>query len=500
MVMLTVETLKAALTLTSVPMLAVGDDGRVVFLNAEFEELMGFTATELYKQPIECLLPRRARERHSEFVQAFLRVPAKRKMGRGRALTGVAKSGVEIPLELGLNAVDGDDGRYCIVVAVDLRVRQDHQRKMELAMEAAATAMVMVDNDGRIVLTNEAALELSGYSRRELLSEHVEILVPLPDRRAHQVFRSNYMVRTDMTDLKVMRRLHLRHKKGHLVPIEIALTPVSTPEGDMVMSTISDLTLRIAAEDEMTRKNQELEDVNRRLADANGELMQFAYGVSHDLKAPLASLLGLLSLMEEDAENGDPQSVADTVSRAKALCERSRTKVERVLKFAHDADEEDVVAVEFPRILEETWDAIVPGIEITANLTRKLDVEQFNAKPTGIQIVLQNLLDNAVKYHDPAKKKVSISVETRAEKAGVALIVSDDGAGIPASDKDQIFDMFRRADPRSGDGIGLALVKKQVNRLGGRISLESDVGQGTSVRVFLPQGKGDAPCRSPSSL
>jgi signal transduction histidine kinase len=268
----------------------------------------------------------------------------------------------------------------------------------------------------------------------------------------------------------------------------------------MVMSTISDLTLRIAAEDEMTRKNQELEDVNRRLADANGELMQFAYGVSHDLKAPLASLLGLLSLMEEDAENGDPQSVADTVSRAKALCERSRTKVERVLKFAHDADEEDVVAVEFPRILEETWDAIVPGIEIIANLTRKLDVEQFNAKPTGIQIVLQNLLDNAVKYHDPAKKKVSISVETRAEKAGVALIVSDDGAGIPASDKDQIFDMFRRADPRSGDGIGLALVKKQVNRLGGRISLESDVGQGTSVRVFLPQGKGDAPCRSPSSL
>lgn len=499
MVMLTVDTLKSALDLTSVPMLAVGEDGRVIFLNTEFEELMGYSATELHAQPIECLLPSHVRAHHAEFVQAFLRVPAKRKMGQGRALIGVAKSGEEIPLELALNAVDVGDSRYCVVVAVDLRVRQDHQRKMELAMEAAATAMVMVDQEGKIVLTNDAALELSGYSRKELLSEPVEILVPLPKRQAHRVFRSNYMVRSDMDHLSQMRRTHLRQKNGHLIPIEIALTPVSTPEGDMVMSTITDLTLRLEVEDEMSNKNQELGDVNRKLGEANSELTQFAYGVSHDLKAPLASLLGLLGLIEEDLKDRDISAAQDTIERAKTLCERSRNKVERVLKVARDQSvEEDTSLVDFADLLEETWEAIAPGIAIDAKLSRKIGVKSINAKSTGVQIVLQNLLDNAVKYHNPKKKKVLITVETRNVEAGVELVVSDNGSGIPASDKDAVFDMFRRADPRSGDGIGLALVKKHVAGLGGKISLQSQVGKGTSVRVFLPQKQGDAPCKSQS--
>ena len=485
--MLTPETLKAALELTSVPMLAVSADGRVVLLNSEFEELIGYKTEEIAGQPVEQLLPRTTRDRHGQFVQAFMKVPAKRKMGQGRTLMGLSKSGQEIPLELGLNIVDVDGVPHCIVVAVDVRVKRSYQHKMELAMEAAATAMIMVDTDGIIVLANEAAVELSGYSRKELLGANVDKLVPTPEQVPHKVFRSNYLFSSKKDNLRHPRRIKLRQRSGSLVPIEISLTPVDTPEGSMVMSTITDLTHRVEAERAMKGKNRELADANRKLGEANGELTQFAYAVSHDLKAPLASLLGLLNLIDDDLVEGDVPSARETVRRATAVCERSRTKVERVLKFAHDTDEEALVPVELPEMVQQAWDSIAPGAPIETDLACDFDVETIVAKPTGIEIILHNLLDNAVKYHDPRKKRAKIHVSSRKASGGVEITVRDQGVGISTTHHKHIFDMFRRADPRSGDGIGLALVKKQVTRHGGRIGLDSAVGQGTAITVFLPQ-------------
>lgn len=494
--MLTSKMLKAALDLTSVPMLAATGEGRVALLNAEFEDLIGYTTDELKGQPIERLLPRAIRDKHADYVRAFTKVPAKRKMGSGKPLIGLAKSGEEIPLEIGLNSVDVDGELHCIVVAVDLRIRMSHQRKMELAMEAAAAAMVMVDEEGKIVLTNEAALELSGYSRKELLLKSVERLIAGPSRVHHEVFRKNYRHNESRESLKHPRRIHMRHKDGRRIPVEIALTPVSTPEGEMVMSTITDLTQRVAAERETAKKNAELAEANRKLGEANGELMQFAYSVSHDLKAPLASLLGLLNLIDEDLEEENAVSARATVKRAAAICERSRTKVERVLKFAHDADDEKPVAIKLPKLVDEVWEAISPGATIETDLVRTFDIDTVVAKPTGVEIMLQNLLDNAVKYHDPRKKTARIKVQSKAAEGGVEITVSDEGVGISKTHHQAIFDLFRRADPRSGDGIGLAMVKKQVTRLGGRVSLDSKVGEGTSVRIFLPQDRGEEgkPC------
>ncbi len=496
--MLTSETLKAAFDLTSVPMLATTATGKIVLLNAEFEELIGYQTEELKGQEIEVLLPRILREKHTEYVRAFMKVPAKRKMGQGRTLMGLAKSGEEIPLELGLNTVDVNGERHCVLVAVDARIRRSHQRKMELAMEAAAHAMIMVDEDGRIVLANEAALELSGYSEKELASANVDLLVPRRSRTAHRVYRKNYQYTDRRDELKIGRRIHLCHKDGRKIPVEIALTPVETPEGNMVMSTITDLTQRVADEEAMALKNSELASANGKLADANGELMQFAYAVSHDLKAPLASLLGLLNLVDDDLAEDDPKAARDTVLRAKEICERSRTKVERVLRYAREADEEQSAQIDLSKLADEVWQGIAPGAPIATDLICELDIASVTAKPTGVEIVVQNLLDNAVKYHDPRKKKATVRLESRAAKGGLDLIVSDEGVGIPEDESAHVFDMFKRADPRSGDGIGLAMVKKQVTRLGGRISLESEVGRGTSVRVFLPEVEEESgkQCRS----
>ncbi len=485
--MLSIDTLKDALELVSVPMLVADSSGLIVLTNQEFNGLFGYDDNELSGEGIDCLIPEALREHHGEYVRAFMRVPAKRSMGQGRTLMGVTKSGAEIPLELALNTVEIDRKAYSLVAAVDVRVRLSHQRKMELAMEAAATAMVMVDDGGKIVLVNEASLALSGYERDELLGNGVEILINERLRSAHRVYRANFNVSPDHRKMGNARLVHLKQKSGKLVPVEIVLTPVSTPEGNMVMSTMTDLTERVATESAIRAKNQELHEANWKLAEANRELTQFAYAVSHDLKAPLSSLQGLMQLIREDLEDRNFDDVMDNVDRSLAICHRSRRKVERLLKMSRDTEMDETAPVRLRDLVDGLWTTISPGADVPAEVDQNLGVEEILSSPDDLEIVMHNLLSNAVKYHDPEKDGVRVAVTSRKVDAGVEIRVVDNGVGIPSMHHDEIFKMFRRVEKRSGDGIGLALVHKHVGRLGGKITLKSVVGQGTTFQLVLPQ-------------
>ena len=108
------------------------------------------------------------------------------------------------------------------------------------------------------------------------------------------------------------------------------------------------------------------------------------------------------------------------------------------------------------------------------------------ASPASVEVILHNLLSNAVKYHDPNKPGAVVHVASNKIAGGVELVVSDNGVGIDPAHQDRVFEMFRRADSRSGDGIGLALVRKQASLIGGEVSLSSAVGAGTKVKFTLP--------------
>ena len=485
--MLSIDTMKETLDHLSVPMLVADKAGCIVHANLEFNQMFGYDEGELDAKNIEVLVPRKLRKTHKDYASAFMRVPAKRGMGRGRTLLGVTKSGEEIPVELALNSLAVDGRKYSLVAAVDVRVRLGHQRKMELAMEATATAMAMVDESGTIVLINEASLKLSGYDRDELLGNSVEYLVNDRDRAAHRVYRANFGVSSDQRRMSVGRMVHLKHKSGKSIPVEITLTPVSTPEGNMVMSTMTDLTERIAAESAIRAKNQELGDANWRLAEANKELTQFAYAVSHDLKAPLSSLQGLMQLIREDLEDRNFDEVLDNVDRSLAICHRSRRKVERILKMARDTEERPTSHVRLDDLMNGLWNAITPGAEVAAEMQQNLGVDEILTSQDDLEIVLHNLLSNAVKYHDPEKDGVKVAVTSKDTEDGVEIRVIDNGVGIPTDQQEEIFKMFRRFDKRSGDGIGLALVQKHMGRLGGKITLKSEPGQGTTFQLMLPQ-------------
>lgn len=236
------------------------------------------------------------------------------------------------------------------------------------------------------------------------------------------------------------------------------------------------------------RSEAELEAVNT-------DLTQFANSASHDLKAPLASIAGLLKFCVEDIDSGETDVARGNLVKAIDICRRSAVKVENVLKIARAA--RDVIPreiVNLELIVNEVWVDMTSGMEQPPELVLHLhhDEPLKGERPT-LKVILENLISNAVRFQDPGKADHFVEINSRSEENILHVSVKDNGIGIPDSAKDSIFDLFSRIDERSGDGLGLSLVRKHVERMNGSINVDSSAGRGTTFTFSIPvtQGAGD---------
>jgi PAS domain S-box-containing protein len=475
-----IDKFRLAFDISPVPMLLVASDGSMLLANDDFLDLFEYTIEELRGLNVEALVPASIREYHPELRSAYNQVSTKRSMGAGRDLHGVTKSGNVIPLELGLEPVTDGVEKMALVAAIDISHRKVHEDRMHRAMDAAASAMVMVDGRGTIVFVNKAASTLFGYDEEDLLGHKVEMLIPEEFRRAHPVYLGSFMNNSTERFMGLGRDLFARRSDGTRFPVEISLTPVDAPSGVLVMSTIVDLSERVAAAEAVARKSAEL-------AALNVELSHFAYSASHDLKAPLSSITGLLNLCIEDLDEGNLDEVRENLARVIDISHRSAKKVEGVLQIARAGrDGMPKVPVLLDAIIAEIWIDLTGG-----KSTTKLELEFNYADPLvtelpTLKVIIENMLSNALRYGDSLKPEHVICVKSDAVEDGVKISVRDNGIGISEQNLLKVFQMFIRLDERSGDGLGLSLVQKQVERLGGEITINSTVGQGTEICFTLP--------------
>lgn len=476
-----IEKYRLAFDISPVPMLLASDDGKVVLANARFLDLFEYDSETLIGKSVEELVPPDIRAHHPQLRQAYHRTPVKREMGATRDLNGVTQSGRIIPLELGLEPVSEGEETFALVVAIDIRQRRSHEKRMHLAMDAAASAMVMVDENGVIVFVNRAASRLFGYDESDLLGQRVEMLVPEEFRIAHPVYTNGFMSDSKARSMALGRDLFARRRDGGRFPVEIALTPVDGPTGKLVMSTIVDLSERVAAAEKAERQNKELEALNE-------ELSHFAYSASHDLKAPLSTITGLLNMCIEDLQEGALDEVQANLNRALRVSGRSADKIERILEIARagrSSVESELIPLE--QLIMDIWLDLTGG-NSAARLVLDLDAApSIFAEAATLNVIAENLLSNALRYADAEKPEHVIRVSSRVAADEALISVADNGVGIPPEFQAKVFMMFERLDSLSGDGLGLALVKKQIDRLGGKITLESTVGEGSTFSVSLPQ-------------
>lgn len=475
------EKFKLAFTISLVPALLVSKEGDIILSTAMADELFGYDEGGLVGVKIEKLVPDKVRPHHPELVNAYFRYPSKRKLGNDRELAAVTQFGEVIPVEVSLDTVT-IDGKICALAAIfDIRYRKQYEDRVNMAMDAAASAMIMVDEQGNIVFTNRAAVSLFGYEEAELLHMPIEQLVPREIKHAHTVYRRSFMEAQTARSMGKDTELFALHRDGFSIPVEIALTPVQTPNGRMVMSTIIDRTEHVAAERVLAEKS-------RLIQQTNDELTQFAYSASHDLKAPLVSITGLIDICLEDLEEGELDEVKENLLRCQQISQRSATKIEGIMAIARvGQDRVEPEAANLKTIVEEIWLDMTGANK--ANVKLKLELEHEDpivVEIFAVKVILENLLSNALHYRDLKKAEHFITVKTELNGNNILIHVIDNGVGISEENQQVVFDLFKRLDDRSGDGLGLALVKKQVERLGGVLTLDSTLGEGTTFSVAFP--------------
>jgi signal transduction histidine kinase len=242
---------------------------------------------------------------------------------------------------------------------------------------------------------------------------------------------------------------------------------------------------RKKAEKTLRKQNEELVKINK-------ELDSFVYSVSHNLRAPLMSVLGLINLVQIENKKSD-----DGLNNYFGMMQHSIHKLDDTLKeildYSRNARSElNVEQVDLKKMIDESFERLM-YMEGSEEVERSVGVDEeasLYTDPYRLSVIINNLVSNAIKYRDPNKKQCYIDIRAKINTAALEITFRDNGIGISEEFKPKIFDMFFRATERSeGAGLGLYIVKETIEKLMGTIEVESKLGEGTSFKIRVPNMK-----------
>ncbi len=358
----------------------------------------------------------------------------------------------------------------CIQRAVrDAEDRAEHKRLAErfrLFVEAAPNAMVLIVANGKIEMVNGRTESMFGYSRAELLGRPIEMLLPERLRTVIEGPQSPFALSHRSRPIGLGHDLFGLRRDGTEFPAEIALNPIETEDGMLVLSVIVDITERRQLEREEAQQRQDLER-------SNADLEEFAYVASHDLKAPLRAIAHLAQWIREDIEPSPSAETTVNIELLQGRVKRMQMLLDGLLAYSRlgrvNSPIEDVDIEELVRDIVAML-APPPGFDVVWDG----EVSVLRTRRMAIQVVLENLIANALKHHDRTEGRITVAMRL---VDGVAEFrVSDDGPGIPKRFHDRVFVIFQTLECRDDvetSGIGLAIVKRKVEGHGGHIRIES---------------------------
>jgi PAS domain S-box-containing protein len=469
-------------------MVVVNQAGEIVLLNLQAEQQFGYPRDELVGQPVTNIIPEGFAER---LIADDLRSAADalaQQIGTGIELVARRRDGTDFPIEIMLSPLDSAEGVLVTAAIRDISVRKaaeavlvEMEARYRGLLEAAPDAMVVVNQAGDIVLLNVQAEKQFGYRRDELLGQAVTNLIPegFAERLVTDSLRSaeDALAQVIGTGLELVAR----RKDGSAFPIEIMLSPLDSADGILVTAAIRDISIRRAAEAELLEKVEALHQ-------SNEELEQFAYVASHDLQEPLRMVSSYTQLLARRYKGQLDSDADEFIAFAVDGATRMQRLIQDLLEYSRVGTRgRDMVETSSEAAFAVAEINLRGAIEDGSAIVTHDPLPVVMADETQLVQLFQNLVSNGIKYRGNAAPKVHVSAAP--DGAGRwTFSVTDNGLGIDPEYHERIFGMFQRLhgrDHMTGTGIGLAIAKKIVERHGGSISVESQLGAGSTFRYTL---------------
>ncbi len=330
-------------------------------------------------------------------------------------------------------------------------------------------AITMLDDKGNVVQVNKGFEELFGYDIKELKGKGLNQYI-VPEELEAEGNDLNSLVST----YQVIRTESIRKRKdGSVLTVIIYGVPVRM-EGTTIgiFGVYVDITERKKVEEELKIRNTELDN--------------FVYKVSHDLRAPLSSILGLVNLAKMPDNDDNPHMYIDLIGQ----------KVEQLDHFISDVLSHSknlkmdvkVAKVNFKGLIDQTFTNL-SHMKGAGEIRKKITItdKDFYSDPWRIAEIFRNLISNAIKYRNLKLAESAIEIDISLDHTHCTIVFKDNGIGISAANLSKIFDMFYRASEQSeGSGLGLYIVKNAVDKMGGEVIVDSELGKGTTFRISLP--------------
>jgi two-component system sensor kinase FixL len=361
------------------------------------------------------------------------------------------------------------------------------EERFRRVVEAAPSAMIMVNQEGQITLANQQAEKTFGYPREELLGRPIEMLVPERLRSGHQGVRHDYLCDPQARPMGVGRELFGRRKDGSEVPVEIGLSPIHTSKGLLVLASIVDITERKLAELEAARQRHDLAHLAR--VTALGELSS---SLAHELTHPLTAILSNAQaaqrfLADDDVDLDEVREILNDIvtqdQRAGEVIHGLRLLLKKgeLQEHCDDVDLNEVIR-DLVKLMRSDL--------INRNVTVDTDLAQNLPAVTGDRVQLQQVLLNlalngceAMADYNSSERRLVIASQW--ENGAVRVSVADRGSGIPEEKMQQVFERFFTTK-KEGMGLGLSVCRTIIDAHRGKIWVTNDAGCGATFHFSLP--------------
>jgi len=486
-------TLRTVLDTAVDGIILIDASGSVLMFNKACETLFGYNAEEVVGQNVKMLMPSPFQEEHDRYLNNYQRTKEAKIIGIGREVIGLRKDGTTFPMDLSVGESTQDGEAIFVGVIHDLTERKqaekalrDSAERIRAVVETAVDGVILIDSHGTIRMFNPACEKLFGYTAAEALGKNVKLLMPDPYQREHDSYLKNYRETGEARIIGIGREVTGLRKDGTTFPMDLSVGEAIQDGESIFAGIVHDLTEKQKTQEQLIQA-QRMESVG-----------QLSGGIAHDFNNLLTVIIGNAELLMESLTS-QPELTklsnmigaagsrgADLTQRLLAFsrqqtlepveidCNHFITSMEEIL---HRTLREDIEVLTF--LEDKLWSAFADAAQLEAAILN-LAINAQDAMPRGGTLTISSAnipLDEIYQEHHPEVPPGRY----------VMVAVTDDGEGMRPDVVEKAFEpFFTTKEVGEGSGLGLSMIYGFIKQSNGHVSIYSEPGLGTTVRMYLP--------------